>query len=94
MENKGHSYGRFSRFYIEPFSTRDDSIVYMVLDADWITDYEIIHEGRRSPTVGIFDTEEEAKTWCDCVEAGKISSVPHESNFEGWVALKQRVQGR
>ena len=90
---KEYYYGEFGRFVIAPFTTRDGNVVYMVHDADWILDREV-REGRSAPTVGQFATQEEAREWCDLVEDGKIFSVPHESNFEGWPELKARVQGR
>jgi len=91
---KGWTYGTCHRFYIEPFSDRTNHIVYMVNDANWVTDHEIFHENRCSPTVAQFETIEEAQEWCDLVEEGRIISIPHEANFEGWPALKQRVLRR
>jgi len=92
MSEQGKSYGRYSRFYIEPFTSRTGIGTYMVLDADWLTDDELFKEGRRSPTVAAFYTREEAEEWCDLVESGKITSIPHEANFEGWPALRDRVR--
>jgi hypothetical protein len=94
MDEQGHSYGRYSRFYIEPYNTRFGRRCYMVLDAEWLTDDELFKEGRRSPVVNNFWTAEEAKAWCDQVEAGQAPSIPHEANFEGWPALRDRVQER
>ena len=94
MREQGNSYGRYSRFYIEPFDSRHCGRCYMVLDAEWLTDDELFKEGRRSPVVNNFWTVEEAKAWCDQVEAGQAPSIPHEANFEGWPALKTRVQER
>jgi hypothetical protein len=90
-EHQGWNYGAYSRFHIEPFVNRYGDTVYMVSDANWVTDAEV-REGRRSPCVGQFSSIAEAHEWCDLVEEGKITSVPHEANFEGWPALKQRVQ--
>lgn len=92
MSGKPRSYGEYSRFAIEPSYTRDGDVVFMVRDATWITDHEIFVERRRSPTVAQFETRNEAEKWCDFVEEGKVTSVPHEANFEGWPALKARVQ--
>ena len=92
MNDQSKYYGAHSRFYIKLFVSRDGDIAYMVHDADWITDHEIFHENRRAPTVGQFDTLEEAQEWCDLVEEGKIRSTPHEANFEGWPALRDRVR--
>lgn len=87
----GKSYGRYSRFFIEPFVARDGDTHYMVRDANWITDAEV-GMGKRSPTVAMFGYETDAQEWCEQVEAGTFDSVPHEANFEGWPELKERVQ--
>jgi len=93
MNEQRKYYGEASRFLIERFVSRDGDDAFMVRDASWVTDSEI-GDGRGSPTVAQFATRQEAEEWCDFVEAGKITSVPHESNFEGWPGLKARVQGK
>ena len=92
-EREDQYYGDDYRFCIERFTGRDGYDSYMVRDADWVTDDDF-RAGHGSPTVAQFATLEEAKRWCDLVEEGKITSVPHEANFEGWPELKARVQRR
>ena len=86
-------YGDYNRFHITKFTGRDGNDSYMVRDASWVTDDDL-RAGHRSPTVAQFATLEEARRWCNLVEEGKITSVPHEANFEGWPELKARVQRR
>ena len=80
----------FDRFAIEPFETRFNNIVYMVRDAEWITDDER-REGKRPPVIAQFDDAVTAADYCDCVADGTLPSVPHESEFIGWPELKARV---
>jgi hypothetical protein len=87
-----YCYGTDSRFLIKQFVSRDGDTVYMVHDADWVLDSEV-RKGHTSPVVAQFETPQEAEDWCDFVEEGKIYSVPHEANFEGWPELEERVKG-
>jgi hypothetical protein len=91
MDEQPQYYGSYHRFYIDPFVSSRGHLMFVVRDANWITDDEIFHEGRSSPTVAIFRTRKEALRWCRDVEEGKTRSEPHEANFEGWPALKERV---
>lgn len=81
------------RLMVKPFDGRLGR-VFFVHDAAWVADEEIPKAGgaRRSPTVFVADTFEEAEAFCRRVEAGEIRTEPHESNFVGWPALRKRVQ--
>lgn len=78
------------RLAVTPFDGRFGR-VWMVADAAWVTDAEV-REGRTAPVVAQFDTFEEAADYCRRVEAGELRTEPHESNFLGWPALRERAR--
>lgn len=63
---------------------------HIVYDAEWVTDAEN-REGHGSPSVMV-GSWDECVEFCRKVERGEIQTEPHESNFEGWPALRRRVQ--
>jgi hypothetical protein len=85
------SYGKFRRFYIRKVKQPNKLFIYVVHDADWVTDEEI-RAGRSSPAVARFHTVERAHEWCDKVESGLTHSIPSPETYIKWPELEQRVQ--
>ena len=79
------------RFKIDPFTTRDGSVVFMVKDGIWVGDNDL-KNGHSAPTVFQAESMSQAHDFCDRVVSGEVFSEPHESAYEGWPELREKVQ--